>query len=455
MANIFRLIVRPFSVLVERYYPDAFVFAILMSILAFIMALLLTDSSPAETITAWGDGLPLLMAFTAQLSITLLGAHALAHTDSVQRLLRKVGGIPKTAPSAYMLVVVSAALGSLIAWSLGLVVGATLAREVAIQCARRGIVVHFPLLVASAYGGFVVWHMGYSASAALFVATPGHTLEPIIGIIPITETIFTWQNGAVAAVTIIVLAIICPMMRPAERDAIQIDTTLLEQLPTSGEEQDIEQQTHRTPAERLENMRSISFILGATLMIYIAVSFVQKGFFLTLDIVNWSLVGLGLLLARSASHYIRLIYDATSSIGAIIIQYPFYAGMLGIMTTTGLVQVISGWFVSTASAETLPLFAFLSAGVINLFIPSGGGQWAVQGPVFIDAAQQLGTAPEVIVLAIAYGDQWTNMIQPFWTIPLLAIAGLHVRQIMGYTVVIFLVTMVIFGGSLLLMSATG
>lgn len=455
MAGIFRLIVKPFSLLVERYYPDAFVFAILMSIITFVMALSLTDSSPAQTITAWGDGLPLLMAFTAQLSITLLGAHALAHTDTIQRLLKKIGAIPKTAASAYTLVVVSAALGSLIAWSLGLVVGATLAREVAIQCARRGIIVHFPLLVASAYAGFVVWHMGYSASAALFVATPGHTLESVIGIIPITETIFTWQNGAVAAVTIIVLAIICPMMRPLKEDAIQIDTDKLAAVSSSEKKLNNRQQSNRTPAERLENMRSISFILGATLLIYIAVSFVQKGFFLTLDIVNWSLVGLGLLLARSASHYIRLIFDASSSIGAIIIQYPFYAGMLGIMTTTGLVQVISGWFVSTASSETLALFAFLSAGVINLFIPSGGGQWAVQGPVFIDAAKQLGTAPEVIVLAIAYGDQWTNMIQPFWTIPLLAIAGLHVRQIMGYTVVIFLVTMVIFGGSLFLMSATG
>ncbi|QFU75380.1 short-chain fatty acid transporter [Halioglobus maricola] len=442
-------LIRPFTTLVERYYPDPFVFAVLMSLLTFVLALIATDATPASALQSWGDGLPKLLAFTAQLSITLLGAHALAHTDRVQRFLAAVGSLPRSANAAYALVALTAGVGSLIAWSLGLVAGATIARQVAIQCSKRGIRVHYPLLVASAYGGFVVWHMGYSASAALFVATPGHSLEAEMGILPITETIFTIQNGFLALVTLVAVAVLCPMMRPSEEEILEIDPALLEESETL----DVPTVIPETPAQRLENMRSLSSALGLALVAYIAYSFYQKGFYLTLDIVNWSFVGAGLLLARSPLHYVRLIENASSTVGPIILQYPFYAGILGMMIATGLVTVISDWFASVTTAETLSVGAFLSAGLVNMFIPSGGGQWAVQGPIFIEAANQLQVDHSVIVLAIAYGDQWTNMVQPFWTIPLLAIAGLQLRQIMGYTVMIFFVTGAIFITGLLLMGA--
>jgi short-chain fatty acids transporter len=442
-------LIRPFTTLAERYYPDPFVFAVLMSLLTLGLALIATDATPASALQAWGDGLPKLLAFTAQLSITLLGAHALAHTDRVQRLLAAIGALPRSATSAYSLVALTAGIGSLIAWSLGLVAGATIARQVAIECRKRGIRVHYPLLVASAYAGFVVWHMGYSASAALFVATPGHSLEAEMGILPITQTIFTVENGILALVTLIAVALLCPMMRPAPEDIVEIDPALLKDSETL----EIPTTTPETPAQHLENMRSLSSALGLALMAYIAYSFYQKGFYLTLDIVNWSFVGAGLLLARSPLHYVRLIENASSTVGPIILQYPFYAGILGMMIGTGLVTVISDWFASVASAETLSTGAFLCAGLVNMFIPSGGGQWAVQGPIFIEAANQLQVDHSVIVLAVAYGDQWSNMIQPFWTIPLLAIAGLHLRQIMGYTVMIFLVTGGIFITGLLLMGA--
>lgn len=446
-------VIKPFTTLVERYYPDPFVFAILMSLLTFGLALIATDATPASALQTWGDGLPTLLSFTAQLSITLLGAHALAHTDQVQKLLAAAGALPRSATAAYSLVAFTAGVGSLIAWSLGLVAGATIARQVAIQCSKRGIRVHYPLLVASAYGGFVIWHMGYSSSAALFVATPGHSLESEMGILSITETIFTVTNGLLALVTLVAVTLLCPMMRPAQKDILEIDPALLkdsgkQDIPTSPAATPA-----LTPAHKLESMRALSAGLGLALLAYIAYSFYQKGFYLTLDIVNWTFVGAGLVLARSPLHYVRLIDNASATVGPIILQYPFYAGILGMMIGTGLVTVLSDWFASVATAETLGVGAFLSAGLVNMFIPSGGGQWAVQGPIFIEAANQLQVDHSVIVLAVAYGDQWTNMIQPFWTIPLLAIAGLHLRQIMGYTVMIFFVTGSIFISGLLLMGA--
>ena len=447
--RFFQLLARPFVAFVERYYPDPFVFVVLLSALTFLLSLLLADATPVSALSAWGDGLPSLLAFTAQICITLLTAHALAHTDKVQSLLRCIGNIPNNASSAYSLVALCAGVGSLIAWSLGLIVGATVAKEVARQCAGRGIRIHYPLLVASAYAGFVIWHMGYSSSAGLFVATPGHSLEAVTGIIPITETVFTLHNGVLALVTLAIVTVICPLMRPHEQELVEIDPALLEE---HVEEPD-NAAGQKTFAQYLDSMRPLTLLLGAGLFGYIGYSFYTKGFHLNLNLVNWSFLGAGLLLARSPSHYIQLINNASATIGPVLIQYPFYAGILGMMQGTGLASVISDWFTAIANAQTLGFFAFLSAGLVNLFIPSGGGQWAVQGPIFIEAAQHLGVEPSVIVLAVAYGDQWTNMIQPFWTIPLLAIAGLHMRQIMGYTFVIFLVTLFLFGGGLLLWGA--
>lgn len=452
--GFFQLLARPFVAFVERYYPDPFVFVVLLSLLTFALSTLLAGASPALALSSWGDGMPSLLAFTAQICITLLTAHALAHTDKAQALLRRIGNIPNTPVSAYGLVTLSAGLGSLIAWSLGLIVGATVAKEVAKQCARRGVRLHYPLLVASAYAGFVIWHMGYSSSAGLFVATPGHSLEAKIGVIPITETVFTLRNGLLALLTLAVITVVCPLMRPPDKELTEIDPALLEEEPAAREDgtpQSMGQKT--TLARRLDNLRPLTLVLGAGLFGYLAHTFYTQGFQLNLNLVNWSFLGAGLLLARSPSHYIRLINNAGSTIGPVLIQYPFYAGILGMMQGTGLADLISDWFTAVASAQTLGFFAFLSAGLVNLFIPSGGGQWAVQGPIFIDAAQNLGVEPSLIVLAISYGDQWTNMIQPFWTIPLLAIAGLHMRQIMGYTFVIFLLTLFLFGGGLLLWGA--
>ena len=447
--RFFQLLARPFVVFVERFYPDPFVFVVLLSALTFVLSLLLADATPATTLSAWGDGLPSLLAFTAQICITLLTAHALAHTDSAQTLLKRIGNIPNSATSAYALVAFSAGAGSLLAWSLGLIAGATVAREVARQAAARGIRIHYPLLVASAYAGFVIWHMGYSSSAGLFVATAGHSLETEIGVLPITDTVFTLHNGLLALITLAVICMVCPLMRPHERELIEIDPALLK---VRAQEAD-ETPAPVTFAQRLDRMRPLTLLLGGGLFAYIGYSFYAQGFHLNLNLVNWSFLGAGLLLSRSPSHYVRLINNASSTIGPVLIQYPFYAGILGMMQGTGLAGIISDWFTSIATPGTLSFFAFLCAGLVNMFIPSGGGQWAVQGPIFIEAGQNLGVEPSIIVLAISYGDQWTNMIQPFWTIPLLAIAGLHMRQIMGYTFVIFLITLFLFGGALLLWGA--
>jgi short-chain fatty acids transporter len=219
--------------------------------------------------------------------------------------------------------------------------------------------------------------------------------------------------------------------------------------PVREREASAEQQKP-TLANRLDGTRWLSLLIGLALAVYLGIYFAGNGLNLTLDIVNWTFLCLGLLLARSALHYVKLIGNASTAVGQIILQYPFYAGIMGMMAGTGLISVFASWFTSISSAGTLGFWAFLSGGILNMFVPSGGGQWAIQGPIFIEAAQSLGTDPSRVVMGVAYGDQWTNMIQPFFTIPLLAIAGLHVRQIMGYTFLVLIVTGVVFAGGILL-----
>jgi short-chain fatty acids transporter len=447
--KISQLIVRPFVVLVERYYPDPFIFAILLTFLTFILSLGLTESNLQQTIMAWGNGLSSLFAFTTQVCLMLIAAHALSHTESVHRLLAKCGSLPQTQFQAYALVAVVTGLCSLLAWSLCLVAGAILAKEVAIRSQEKNLKLHYPLLVAAAYSGMVVWHMGYSGSATLSVATANHPLQDIMGVLPVTETMLAPTNIILALLTIIAIAILIPLLRPSDNEVIEVDINKLEYKDTETNGSDDDQTFKRTFASWLDNMRLLNISIALLFGAYLVIWFATKGFALNLNIVIWSFLCLGLLLANSPKHYLRLIINASGPVGLILLQYPFYAGILGIMQDTGLVTVMSNFFTEIATTQTLPFYAFLSGGLINIFVPSGGGQWVIQGPIFLEAAKTLNVDPALIVLGVAYGDQWTNMIQPFWTIPVLAIAGLHLRQIMGYTFIIFLLTFFLFGGALL------
>ena len=447
--KIFQILARPFIAFVERYYPDAFIFVIILSVITFISALILTEASVSSALLAWGDGLSMLFTFTAQITIIMIGAHSLAHTVSVQNFLTRIGQLPNSAYQAYSLVAFTAGVASLCAWSFGLIIGAIMARSVAKECLKKPFKIHYPLLVASAYSGYVIWHMGYSSSSALFVATPGHLLENKIGVLPVTETILSPINIVLALIALATITIVCPLMRPKNEDAIEIDPTLL----TDDHRKPVEKKDKVTLVEKFENHRSLSIFLAIAIFTYIAVTYTQKGFSLTLDFVSWTFLAFGLLLANSPMHYIKLVNNAAGTVGPIILQYPFYSGIMGLMATTGLMKVISDWIISIATPETLGFFAFLSGGFINMFVPSGGGQWAVQGPIMIEAALSLNVAPEVVVLGVAYGDQWSNMIQPFWLIPILAITGLRMRQVLGYTFVIFLFTGLIYGSGILYMGA--
>ncbi len=443
-----RGVMRPINRFLERWIPSALTFAIVLTLIVAILAMTLTQTSPIDVVKGWGDGLAGLLAFMTQMCLILLLGYMLANTRPVQKLLRWLARVPGNAGFAYVFVFVIAAVASLITWGLGLIVGTLLAREIAVEARKRGLKVHFPLLVAAGYSGFVVWHMGYSGSGPLTAATPDSFLAPSLGgeVLPITETTFSTWNMLAALGVIIVVGFLMYLIRPKKNDPIyELPETVGSEATDEYDDQVV------TPADRIDASRILTTIVGIGLVIYLIVHFVQGGT-LTLDIVNWSFLALILLLVRSPFELIHLTKKAASNVGEILVQFPLYAGILGIMSTSGLIALFSDAFVSIATPTTFGVLALLSAGIVNFFVPSGGGQFAVQGPIMLDAANQLGVDPSIAVMAVAYGDQWTNMIQPFWALPVLAIAGLKMRDILGYTFITLLGSGIVMAAALLFVS---
>ncbi|MGH3095299.1 MAG: short-chain fatty acid transporter [Streptosporangiales bacterium] len=446
-----RVLARPLVGLVERYLPTSFVFAIVLTFVVAALAFGLTDSGPVEVVRAWGDGLTGLLAFMTQMALILLLGYTLASTRQVRALLTRVAAVPK-GWQVYPFVTIIAAIASLISWGLGLVVAGLLSVRVARVGRERGEPVHYPLLVACGYSGYVVWHMGYSGSAPLAAATPGSFVDKQIGhTIPVSDTIFTSWNLIAIVVTVVLVAGAMAMLRPRPQDTVvELDAGANEDPEPAPASTDVEKPS---PAERVDTSRVVTTAAGLAFVVYLVVYFVQEGPALTLDIVNWTFLALILLLVRSPNELGRLVADGARTVGDILVQFPLYAGILGMMAGTGLIDVFSNFFVGISSDETLGFWSFLSGGFINMFIPSGGGQYAVQGPIFLQAAQTLHVDPAVVTMGIAYGDQWTNMIQPFWAIPLLAIAGLRIRDVLGFTTITLLVSGVVFAVTMLLVGA--
>ncbi|MCM1011532.1 MULTISPECIES: TIGR00366 family protein [unclassified Brevibacterium] len=441
-------VMRPINRVLEQWIPSALTFAIVLTLIVAVLAFVLTGASPVEVVTSWGVGLSGLLEFMTQMCLILLLGHILANTGPVQALLSRLARVPGSPAFAYVFVFLVAAVASLITWGLGLVVGALLAREVAVQARRRGIKVHFPLLVAAGYSGMVVWHMGYSGSGPLTAATPDSFLADSLGgeIVPVSETIFsTWNLLAILGV-IVVCSILFYLIAPKPGATVYE----MPESVSSGERGPLVEEIV-TPADRIDASRILTLVMGLALVAYLIIHFAQGGG-LTLDIVNWSFLALIFLLVRNPFELIALTKDAASNVGEILLQFPLYAGILGIMSGTGLIAVFSDAFVSIANPISFGVLALLSAGLVNFFVPSGGGQFAVQGPIMLDAANQLGVDPSIAIMAVSYGDQWTNMLQPFWALPVLAIAGLKMRDILGYTFITFLGSGVVMAVVLLLVS---
>lgn len=426
-----------FDRIVRRYLPDAFIFAIILTFVVLVLGLVFTDSSPVEMVEYWGGGFWDLLEFAMQMSLIVVTGYILANSPVVKRFLERLSSLANTPGQAVILVTLVATIACLINYGFGLVVGALFA----IHVAKRVPSTDYRLLMASAYSGFLVWHGGLSGSVPLTIATESHVLEEKIGIIPVTETLFAGPNLFIVGSLLVTLPLLNRLLMKSTQSVGKIDPELLA-LQQNNMEKVEEAETvydkEVTPADRLENSRIISYLVGILGLVFVIYHFIDNGFDLNINIVNFIFLFLGVIFHGTPRNFLNSVSGAVRNAGGIIIQFPFYAGIIGMMQSSGLSDQISFWFVDIATEVTLPWLSFISAGLLNFFVPSGGGQWAIQGPIMMEAAINLGADTAKTAMAVAWGDAWTNMIQPFWALPLLAIAGLKVRDIMGFCVMVLL-----------------
>lgn len=413
---------RPMVRIVDRYLPDPFVFVLILTLVAGIAAALTQDAGPLEIVTFWGDGFWSLLTFSMQMLLVLVTGYLMASTPLVRRGLAALAGLASSAGGAIVLVSLVSLAASWINWGFGLVVGALFAKELA-----RIVKVDYRLLVASAYSGFIVWHGGLAGSIPLSIATEGHPFAEITGVVPTSETIFSVYNLCIVVALFIAVPLVNRAMMPSEKESVYVDPALLTDDPYTRPDSP-------TPADRLENSLALSVLVGAAGVAWL-IQYFATGGGLSLNVINFLFLTLAILLHGTPKNLLNALGDAVKGGAGIVIQFPFYAGIMAIMVQSGLAASISEGLVGLASASTLPFWSFLSAGIVNFFVPSGGGQWAVQAPVILPAAEALGADLARTSMAVAWGDAWTNMVQPFWALPILGIAGLRAKDIMGFCVV--------------------
>lgn len=434
--------------LVQQFLPDPFLFCIILTIIVFLGAMPLTDQTAMAMVSHWGKGAWGLLAFSMQMALVLVLGNAMAISPPMQKLLKFLAGIPKTPRASIILVTFVSLVCCWVNWGFGLVVGAIFAKEIA----KQGRKVDYRLLIASAYSGFLIWHGGFSGSIPLDVASvtaavTAKTGGALTNSIPTSQTIFSVFNLFICVGLLVFIPIVNAWMHPEEDKTVTIDPAMLT-------EEKVEIKKAETFAERMESSVLLMLATVALGVAYLVYYFSDWGLGNGLDNLNLNIVNLiflmtGVLFHGTPIRYVRAINTAVKGAGGILLQFPFYAGIMGMMTgvsaETGLTLagVISNAFVDVSNATTFPLLSFLSAGIVNFFVPSGGGQWAVQAPIMMPAGHALGVSPAVTAMSIAWGDAWTNMVQPFWALPALGIAGLGARDIMGYCIIDLLVSGVI------------
>lgn len=422
--------------LVHKFLPAPFSIAAILSMLAFVLAFFFTRSSVAEVLGYWHAGFWELLAFSMQMVLILVLGHALALTPLAGKMISFITRFASDNGKAAALVGFTAILVGFINWGLCLIFGAILARKVAEKARQEGIDLNYPLITAAGYSGMMVWHGGFSGSAPLVVAEEGHFLFEQIGRIPVSLTLLSPLNITTFMLLLTLVPLILYLLgkRSAPTSIPDLGSSSL-----SGNEP----VRKLSPAEKLDSGMLLATLLGGLVIgwaIYMGLSAGKEGALSILDLnfINFCLFGLNLLLHGSVARFLAAIQEAVGGASGIIIQFPLYAGIMGIMKYSGLITDFSNLFIAISNTGSLPVFTFLSAGLVNIFVPSGGGQWAVQGPVIAQAAEALQVPVQKVIMALAYGDGLTNMLQPFWALPLLGITRLEARDILPYTTLIML-----------------
>jgi short-chain fatty acids transporter len=448
---------------VERWMPSPFLFAIFLTYIVFVGGLLIEGQGPVQMTQYWFDGFWILLSFTMQAVLVLVTGFVLAYHPFVQRQLTRLLSIPSTGRQALLLVGLLAMLIAWIHWGLGLIIGAILAREMGRQAHERDLNVHYPLLCVAGFLGLALtWNMGLSGAAILLMNTPNNVFieQGIVNqLLPISQTILHPQMLTLLGLGIVYMLVLLYLLSPPDAEKEGMTTFVPESelgefvesddestAADGGETTEESRSTESTvPADRINNSKILGGVIalsGVAITIY---AFATQGLnTLNLNTVNFAFLFIGFALFTSPEAYAEQFTEAVSSASDIILQFPFYAGIIGMMTNSGLAETIAESIVGIAGTETFPAAVIVISTIVNTFVPSGGGEWTVIGPIVIPAAQDLGVPLGQTMIAYTFGASLADLIQPFWALPLLGITSMRARDIFGYTIMMLLLALPFF-----------
>lgn len=414
----------------ERFFPDAFVFALAAIVVVFAGGLAI--GVPASKLTLeFGGGFWSLVNFTMQMALVIVGGFVVASSPPVTRITERLATIPRTGRGAVAFVAGFAMLSSLISWGLSLIFTGLLVREITRRVAR----VDYRALCAAAYLGLgSVWALGLSSSAALLQATRSSippSLLPITGVIPLTQTIFLWQNLVTAAILIVVSIAVAYSSAPADEDA-----RTAQEMGVTFEPLIIEHEKAKTPGEALEESPILSVLIALLMFTFLGMSIRERGGLAALDLNNFNLAFLaaGLLLHWRPRSFLRAVGKSVPATAGVLIQFPFYGGIFGMIAKTPIADHLANAFVSISTKETFPLVVAVYSALLGMFVPSGGGKWIVEAPYVMEAAKTFQIHLGWTVQIYNAAEALPNLVNPFWMLPLMGILNVKARDLAGYSI---------------------
>ena len=438
----------------SKYFPDSMIFALILTIVSMVLAVLLTESGPIEVVNHWFDGFPWMFTFAFQLILTYAAALVIVETPIIGRQITKIAKLVKKPSTAYVSTALVSGFASLLGWYIGPVVAGLYARAIG----RTNDHVDYRLLTAIAYSSFVVWVGGLSGTIPLFVATEGTLTEILGGIIPLEETIFSPMNLILMPSTVLIIAIIFYFVGKSKKEVVSYKSLLIEEEQAMAEtsvaiEADMDMVEgknetfavrNETFAERINSWRPILWVIGLLGVLYMFYHLATNGLNgLNLNSIAFFIMFLGFMVSKNVNHYAKSFAKNMAASASIAIQFPLYGGIASILVGTGLAGVFSQAVLGISTVATFPMLTFLMEGFIHLFIPSAGSLFTASGPAFIPAGTELGVEVSRTVMAINYGEAWTTLIQPFWALLFMPIMGaglrLSVKDFLGYCLPILII----------------
>ncbi|MEA4813646.1 MAG: TIGR00366 family protein [Oscillospiraceae bacterium] len=430
-GNIFWRISKRFQYAADRLIPDSLVFCLILTFVVFILSMIFTMTNPLEMIKYWYKGFWTQSTFAFQMTIMVVTCAAFAKSPAIEKLLDKFAGLAHSPRGAMIIFMIFSLIASFINWAFCVIVNPILAMRMAKQI--KGL--HFPMMIAAGYSCMILGQcMCPSASCYALLATPDHFLADLIGVLTQNVTTYNPMNVILWCILAIVTVIVSVLTTPPANELVEFKDTMAE-----VEKETTVAESNDTPADKMNNSRIIMYLIGVAGLIYIVWSFIANGVFgsLSLNFIIFLFIMLNCFVYSTPKKFIAAYKECMFLSTDIMIQFPFYGGIAGMMSDSGFASVIVSGIVSIASARSIPVWTYISACIVNLFIPSQGGQWIIQGPLMMPACIQLGGNIPDCINAFVYGDEATNLLQPLYLIPALAVVNGKLKEVWGYCAYIF------------------